>query len=205
MWANVNRDLLGGVKEEYDSCDALQALYERSGGGVSEAMRASVAALTRAEKHPVVAAFRAAFAAAFGQDAVECDATAFYDRMCGRYFASPGSAQFATLCQLCAFSDGDAPEAAAEGDGADHTAVAYPAVIQLAAAASRFAWAVHCYPAECVTLDSAWGCIIQRAVTRRLALQRVRHRFRDGLHTGVALLSAMRRTASKAAAVPAEA
>jgi len=187
MWANVNRDLLGGVKEEYDSADALLALYERSGGGVSEAMAARVAELSSAAAHPVVAAFRSSFAAAFGKDAHECSADEFYAALCARYFASPDSPQFRVLCQLCAFSDGDEAQQGGVPD-TDKRA----ATVHLAAAASRFAWAVRCYPAECADLDAAWLCVVQRLVLRRLALQNVRRRFRVGLQKGVALLSAMR-------------
>jgi hypothetical protein len=195
MWANVNRDLLGGVKEEYDSADALLALYERSGGGVSDAMRARMAALALADAHPVVAAFRAGFAAAFGADAQQCDADEFYAAMCARYLASPDSPQYHTLCQLCAFSDGDAATTTAAASVTEAQAGAQetrPASIHLAAAASRFAWAVRCYPAECADLDAAWMCVLQRLVARRLALHNVRRRFRVGLHKGVALLAAMR-------------
>jgi hypothetical protein len=196
MWANVNRDLCGGVKEEYDSPAALLALYERSGGGVSDTMRACVETLLGAEAGPVVTAFRAHFALVFGADAVECSAQEFFNCLCARFFASPASPQFAVLCQLCSFSD-DADLAGRASlskltAGAD--VMALPTTIHLTAAASRFAWAVRCYPAECGDLDAAWQCVIQRLVMRRLAIQKVRRRFRSGLNKGVALLSAMRQT-----------
>lgn len=175
MWANVNRDLLDGVKEEYDDAAALLELYEHSGGTVGDVMRAKVDALTSASTHHVVTAFRHRFTAAFGEEAHECTAREFYAQMCARYFANPDSPQFKVFCQLCAFHS---DEHAAELHGSAHD----QDTVHLAAAASRFAWAAECYPHECSDLDSAWMCIVNHLVLRRLAQQTVHRRFRVSVH-----------------------
>lgn len=70
MWANVNRDLTSGIKEEYNTPEALERLYVRSGGVVFHSMThllAQRAVLLAAHTpNPVVREARECFQAIFG-------------------------------------------------------------------------------------------------------------------------------------------
>jgi len=156
MWANVNRDLCRGVKEEYDSAPAIFALYTRSGGAATPAMTEICSAEIASAAHPAVRAFQASWQAAFG-DALEVEPDDFFVRCCARFFFSPSSPLFLSLASLL---DGD------YNDGVIS--------VSLSMARTRFAWAARSYPDECDGgLDDAWVCLIKRLAEPRM-LERAR-------------------------------
>jgi hypothetical protein len=155
MFAAINRDLLSGVKMNYNTPEALFALLTRCGGGSSRAL-AQLVKMREAADHPAIAALRRAFAE---RDLAGAGLThsEFFDVFLGRVVSAPGTD---VGRQLLAVFDVD-------NSGS----------INAAEAEWPLLWAVGLFPGECTTLDAALACILQRvalpALRRRLKLRRI--------------------------------
>ena len=160
MFSQINRDLLQGLKSDYNSPEGLFALLQRCGGPSSGRALAKLLERQREDDHPTLTSFRRLFAERnFSGTVSTAD---FFDAFLGGVVSSPDSG---VGREMLAVFDADAS-----------------GVIDAAEAEWPLLWAVRQFPKECASLSDALLCIMRRialpALQRRLRLERLRHNLR---------------------------